>query len=293
MLGPVFNNDRIDDNRPREKERKGIYHEEKIMEYDRIHRRHKRPRIEEISTISPEENDDVHSKDAFYVDPKGSKSKSLGPFKEDEDTPFFYPGIHQMDGEVGQNVMEDKNFRYHPEFMAKLATGGWYEKRIIKPKDQNGAEVVEERLGFWPKESSEEKESCSTSSEHNSTHHRHKGYRSKAGFESYAHPNMFGGPQILPGHPPYPCVDGYGAYATNYLSGEIEGLKKQHEEFKKYSEDKTNRLMDHITNTTNSLNQAIDTNSITNATKDLNDLRNEETLSESKKYTDKATKQGI
>ncbi|ORD93352.1 hypothetical protein ECANGB1_101 [Enterospora canceri] len=105
-----------------------------------------------IETLFPKKGRPLPKRDdVYFLDEKGGMKKSYGPFKDDESSPFYYPGLHQLDGKIGKRVLSDQEYRIHPSFMSKLADGGFYERRVIKPKDEKGADVVEERFGYFPK----------------------------------------------------------------------------------------------------------------------------------------------
>lgn len=210
----------------------------------------------------------------YFVTTDGEMKKAYGPFHDDEKNPMYYPGIHQLTDKEGRRVIEDQKYRMHPAFMAQLAKGGFYERRVIKPKDEKGAEVVEERFGYFPQrnivnESVSEESNC----------------RENPRFITQ---NPFR--QLFPLR--YNNTLGNCLYMEKYLENRLDEIKSKHKQDIIDLEDKTQHLKDFFIKTTDKLENNINNKTMADIRKNIDNIENDLREKRGKKYTDDKVGQG-
>lgn len=148
----AFYDDCIDDNDIKNKQRNSTTKQKDNRSYSQISSREESSKdniVNEVSSVDQHDINKLKRKDVYYVDEKGSMYPSLGPFENDKRSPFYHPIVNKIRKE--DHVVDDKDARIDPKFMTKLANGGWYERKTIKPITEKGADVYVERIGFWPR----------------------------------------------------------------------------------------------------------------------------------------------
>ncbi|OQS54288.1 hypothetical protein EHP00_1120 [Ecytonucleospora hepatopenaei] len=269
-----------EDSKPSQKkirESPGDFHMGKIEKVDEKYRKRKR-KIEtssELSEFFPKNKEKVTDKSTFYINPEGKMTKAYGPFSENPKSPYYWPGLHKLSSKVGKKVINDENYTFHPVFMKQLADGGWYERRVIKPKQEKGADIVEERFGYWPKN-----DKNYDSSEFEPRGSGRGSSYAPPGFNSYAQPNFF----RCPLDAPYNI--GTAAFAMHYVDDELDKVKEQRERDRKYYDEQTNALRDYTTRTTDKLNSDLQHHAWSGIKQQLNDLNYDMATKKANEYTD-------
>ena len=222
-----------------------------------------------LHTLFPGDPKKFPSADGVYfVTADGDMKKAYGPFHDDKKNPMYYPGIHQLTDKEGRRMIDDQKYRMHPAFMAQLAKGGFYERRVIKPKDEKGAEVVEERFGYFPQR---DIRSGSVSEESN--------YRENPRFMTQ---NPFR--QLFPMR--YNNTLGNCMYMEKYLENRLDEIKSKHKQDIMDLEDKTQHLKDFFIKTTDKLENNLNNKTMADIRKNIDKLEDDLREKRGKKYTD-------
>ncbi|ORD93592.1 hypothetical protein ECANGB1_1949 [Enterospora canceri] len=232
-----------------------------------------------IETLFPKKGRPLPKRDdVYFLDEKGGMKKSYGPFKDDESSPFYYPGLHQLDGKIGKRVLSDQEYRIHPSFMSKLADGGFYERRVIKPKDEKGADVVEERFGYFPKTGGNSNESDESS--------ENQPKKKRMG----SNPDMSIFNAFMPTHPHGSGLNPYSYGTMSHLETKIdqefEEMRKAQEGSRIRFNSNQDKLQDKINKETTRLENTLDTKITTDIAKKQSELMDDVDGKKNRKYSD-------